>query len=86
MQLVNTNQSNDTALVRGVRTSIQAALATLLTFSVGCIFAVWNVPGVPDALLSYIYNNLPQCLMAIGLPTGIVSFIWNVLRPNVRNW
>jgi hypothetical protein len=77
--------TNDSALIRGIRTTLQA----LLAFMVGLVLAVWQVPGVPEAVHTYISNNLPNTLLAFGLPlalgTGLVSFLWNVLRPSVKN-
>lgn len=78
-------QVNDTALVRGVRTFLQA----ILTFLGGLVVAVWNVPGVPEAVHTYVTSQGPGLLFTIGLPlalgTGAVSFLWNVLRKDVPN-
>jgi hypothetical protein len=77
---------NDTAVVRGVRTGFQTVIGTSFLFVVGLWLVIWNVPGVPVAVIAYVYNNLPATLLGIGLPTAVVSFIWNVLRSDVRNW
>jgi hypothetical protein len=75
------NQSNDTALVRGVRTIFQ----TIIGAFVGLIVAVWAVPGVPETVTHYISSNMVQLLLVVGIPSGVASFIWNLLRPSVKN-
>lgn len=78
--------SVDSALVRGVRTVIHGALGVLVTFLVGLAMAVWNVPGVPDAVLSYVGANLLSVMGNVGLSAGTVAFIWNVFRKDVPNF
>jgi hypothetical protein len=80
------HDKGDTALVRGARTGIQGFIGTIVTFLVGLVMAVWNVPGVPEALLNYVGNNLILVAAAVALPVGVVSFVWNLIRPNVKNW
>lgn len=76
--------NSDTAVGRGVRTAIQAVIG----FFTGLVLVVWAVPGVPDAVFAYVTTNLPQFLLLIGVPaaaTGVVSWVWNLLRRDVRN-
>lgn len=76
--------NSDTAVGRGIRTTIQA----LIGFTVGLALAVWTVPGVPDAIFAYVTSNLPTFLATIGVPsvvTGLVSYLWNLARTDVRN-
>lgn len=78
------NLNSDTAKGRGVRTGIQA----LIGFVVGLIAAVWAVPGVAEAAWTYVTANLTNVLVLVGLPsvaTGVVSWIWNVVRKDVKN-
>ena len=77
-----TTPSSDTALVRGVRTIFQ----TIIGAFVGLVLAVWAVPGVPEAVTSYISTNLVQLLLVVGIPSGLASFVWNLLRPSVKNF
>lgn len=77
--------NNDSARGRGLRTGIQAALAALLTFIIGLIMAVWKVPGVPVAVVDYVQGHLIEVLLAIGIPSGLVSWVWNILRKGVPN-
>lgn len=78
----STTPSSDTALVRGVRTTIQ----TFIGAFVGLLAAVWAVPGVPEAVTSYLSNNLVPLLLVVGIPAGVTSFVWNLLRPSVKNF
>lgn len=78
--------NNDTAVIRGVRTGLQTIVGTFVTFIVGLVLVVWKVPGVSDAVVNYVGANLPVVLLSVGIPTGLVSFVWNILRKDVRNW
>jgi hypothetical protein len=78
------NLNSDTAKGRGVRTAVQA----LIGFFVGLIAAVIAVPGVAEAALDYVTANLVNTLVLVGLPsaaTGVVSWIWNIVRKDVKN-
>ena len=79
------NINQDTALMRGVRTAIQA----MLGFVVGLVGAVWAVPGVPEAVHNYISQNAGAMALSVGLPaavaSGLVAFGWNALRKDVKN-
>jgi len=72
----------DTALVRGVRTVFQ----TIIGAFVGLVAVVWAVPGVPEAVTTYLSTNLVQLLLVVGIPAGLTSFVWNLLRPSVKNF
>lgn len=78
------NINNDTARGRGFRTAIQA----LIGLFVGLVLTVWAVPGVPEAVTSYITSNISVILGIVGISsasTGVVSWIWNLLRKDVVN-
>jgi hypothetical protein len=77
--------NSDTARGRGIRTGIQAALAALATFVVGLLLTVWKVPGVDTAVISYVQAHIVEVLLAIGVPAGITSYIWNLIRKDVPN-
>jgi hypothetical protein len=78
--------SQDSATGRAIKTFIQA----LGGFIIGLGVAIWQVPGVPDAVQGYIVSNLPQVIVTIGIPvavsSGAISFIWNYFRKNVSNY
>lgn len=78
--------SQDSATGRGIKTFIQAVGG----FIVGLVVTVWAVPGVPQAVINYVQQNAAQVLLTIGLPvavsTGVISFIWNFLRKDVKNY
>lgn len=71
--------NQDTAVWRGIRTGLQAAIGLF----VGAVLAVWNVPGVPDALYTYVSGNVVAALLSIGIPAGLAGFVWNALRRDV---
>lgn len=72
--------NKDTAIMRGVRTAIQAAIGAL----VGLVGVIWAVPGVPEAVTAYLQNNIVPILIGIGIPAGLAGFIWNWLRKDVK--
>ena len=78
--------AQDSATGRALKTFVQAVVG----FIIGLAVAIWAVPGVPAAVHIYVINNLPQVLLTVGIPvavsSGIVSFIWNLLRKNVSNY
>lgn len=71
--------NQDTAVVRGIRTAIQAVIGAF----VGLVVTVWAVPGVPEAVGAYLLDNFIPVAIAVGVPSGIAAFVWNALRKNV---
>lgn len=78
---INTNINSDTALMRGVRTALQAGMGLV----VGLATTIWAVPGVPDAVVSYLKDNLLPLVLSIGGLSGVAGFVWNLLRRGVKN-
>lgn len=74
--------NNDSALVRGIRTAIQA----IVGFGVGLAGTVWAVPGVPGAVHTYLVGHALAAALAIGIPAGVAGFVWNALRKDVPNF
>ena len=56
----------DSATGRGIKTAIQATIGFLF----GLVVVVWNVPGVPDAIIEYTEKNWMQIALAGGVPAG----------------
>lgn len=69
-----------------VRKSIRVFVYAILGFASGLISVVWAVPGVPEAVQQYALNNAPQLLLLFGVPTSLVSLIYNLKRDDVRNY
>ncbi len=74
--------NKDTAVMRSLRVFVYA----IVGFTTGLLATVWAVPGVPDAVRQYVAQNGPQLLLTFGLPTGLVSLVYNLLRKDVRNY
>lgn len=78
--------TQDSATGRGLKTFVQAVIG----FIIGLTIALFNVPGVPDAVVSYVQKHAVEMLLGFGLPvsisTGGASFVWNLLRKNIRNY
>ena len=70
--------------------AIRAACFALFSFFIGLVVAVYNVPGVPEAVSSYLQSHIDELFLAVGIPvalgTGAMSFVFNYLRPNVKNY
>lgn len=64
-----------TPLNKGVRTALQAIVGAF----VGLVLVVWAVPGVPEAVVEYLKGNAVPVLLAIGIPSGIVAWVQNLL-------
>lgn len=76
-----TGINNDSAVMRGVRTGLQAVIG----FVVGLFATVWAVPGVPTAVTNYLSHNVVQLALVFGVPAGVAGFVWNALRKDVPN-
>jgi len=60
------SMSRDT-MVRALKTVGQAFGGFLM----GLVLAVWNVPGVPETVKSYVSGNLPEVLLLVGIPVAL---------------
>ncbi len=78
----NNLPSQDSAVGRALKTAVQAAAG----FVIGLIITVWAVPGVPDAVADYVQKNIGQALLLVGVPAGLTSLVWNLLRKNVDKY
>lgn len=76
----------DSATSRGLRTGIFSALGALFVFGTGLIAVLNGVPGCTSALVGYLRDNSLQLALTVGVPSGIISFIFNALRPSVKNY
>jgi len=76
-----TPSPNRTSIVKGLRTAAQAIVGAL----VGLVIVVWAVPGVPAAVINYLSTNAIELLVSVGLPSGLVSWAWNVYEAKVAN-
>ena len=72
----------DSATGRGLKTAVQS----IFGFIVGLCVVIWAVPGVPEAIISYVQHNIVQVLLMVGVPSGLTSFVWNFLRKDVKNY
>lgn len=71
-----------TSAQRGFRTFIQAVGASV----VGLFAAVWNVPGVPETIVSYAQHNWFPLFLTfatfIGIPAGLIAYFQNKAEGN----
>lgn len=58
---------------KGIRTGIQAFFGTAITLIVGLVVVVWNVPGVPHAVLTYLNSNVVPIIFSSSSASAIVS-------------
>ena len=71
-----TTITKNTPIGKGLRTTFQAIIGTLI----GLVVVVWAVPGVPAAVLHYIATNAVAIVAGIGIPSGAISFVMNWLE------
>lgn len=66
---------------KGVRTGYQAFFGSILAFITGLVAVVWAVPGVPEAVQTYLLDNAAQWALALGLTSGafggIIAYLQN---------
>lgn len=77
----NLGITKDSAVYRGIVTAVQAFIA----LAVGLFTTVWAIPGVPEAVISYLQNYAVQLGVSGALLTGLVSLAWNLVRKDVKN-
>jgi hypothetical protein len=69
----------DSAAFRGLVTALQ----TFITFLIGLLLTIFQVPGVSKAAGDYILFYGPNVLFSLGIPlvigAGLVSFFYNFL-------
>lgn len=59
---------------KGIRTGIQAGVATAL---LALVTAIWNVPTVPQVVEAWAVDNVLPLILSIGVPAGIVAWLQN---------
>lgn len=74
--------TQDSATGRAIKTAVWS----ISGFVIGLFVTVWAVPGVPNAVVQYAQQNWAQIALTIGIPSGVASFIFNYLRPTVKNY
>jgi hypothetical protein len=70
-----------TAVALGVRTFLKDSLKVIA----GLLTVIWAVPGVPEAVTSYLETNLLNLSVGLGIGTGVVRLVIGILNPNVKN-
>lgn len=78
--------TQDSATGRGIKTSIQGFIAASVLLLGALYTAIKAVPGCSEAIIQVVSDNWALIAGTFGLSTGAVSFIWNVLRKNVKNY
>lgn len=58
---------------KGIRTGLQALVGSAVTLVIGLALVIWNTPGVPENVANYLYQNLVQIVVSVGVPTGVLS-------------
>lgn len=70
------NISKNTPAGKGIRTAFQA----MAGFVLGLVAYVWAVPGVPEAVVSYLSQNWLPMLLVAGVPAGAVAWVQNLIE------
>lgn len=78
--------SVDSSTSRGLRSGAFSFVISLLIFGSGLIAVLNGVPGCTDAVIKFLQENALTLASAIGIPTGLVTFVISVLRPKTPNY
>ena len=79
--------TQDSATGRGIKTAAQTGLGTLVLMAfVNLAVSVWNVPGVPEVVFAWLKENVIQIVVSLGVSSGLVTVVWNILRPSIKNY
>lgn len=70
--------------------SFEVFLKALGGFALGLLVAVWKVPGVPEAISSYVQQNWMSIILTVGIPTalstGIINLIFDIRKKGLKNY
>lgn len=78
--------TQDSTTGRSIKTAAQTAIGILFLFVTGLIGVIKGVPGCGDAILGFVQANAIQLAGLFGVSSGVVTFIWNFLRKDVKNY
>ena len=78
--------SQDSATGRGLKTTVQGFIGATFALLVGLWAATKTVPGCNEVVLKFFYDNILVLATGAGVSSGVVSFVWNVLRKDVKNY
>lgn len=81
-QVTSVLPSQDSATGRGLKTFVQS----IVGFLVGLIVTVYAVPGVPTAVIAYTQAHLLELLLIVGVPSGLISLLWNLVRKDIPTY
>lgn len=78
--------TQDSITGRSIKTAAQTAIGVLVLFVTGLIGVIKGVPGCGDAILGFVQANAIQLAGLFGVSSGVVTFVWNFLRKDVKNY
>lgn len=76
----------DSLTWRAAYTAGQGFVGTLLGLTVGLIYAVYNVPGVPEVVFKYVMDHMVEIALLFGLPIGVTSFVSNYFLRDLKKY
>jgi len=78
--------SQDSATGRGLKTTVQGFIGATVALLVGLFTVTKTVPGCNEVILKFFYDNLLVIAGGAGVSSGVVAFLWNLLRKDVKNY
>lgn len=78
--------SQDSATGRGLKTTLQGFIGAAVALFVGLLAVTRTVPGCNEAIMKFFYDNLLLLAGGAGVSSGVVSFVWNLFRKDVKNY
>lgn len=76
----------DSATGRSIATGVQTVIGAVVLFATGLISVIQGVPGCGDAILGFLQANAVQLAALFGISSSLVTFVWNFLRRDVKNY
>lgn len=63
--------------------SVKASVIVCVTFFLGIVFILWQLPLIPPLLLDFVWENFNLVILWVGLPlilgAGALIFVWNLV-------
>ena len=78
--------SQDSTTGRSIKTGVQTFLGVVIVFITGLIGVIKGVPGCGEAVVNFLQSNAIQFAGLFGVSSGVVTFVWNWFRKDLKNY
>lgn len=78
--------TTDSSTGRGLKTGVQSLVGTTVLLISGLILTIKGVPGCPEALLNFARDNFGSIVGSVGISSGIISIVYNLIFTTNKNY